>query len=182
MTACYAPPGVLITEGMILKYTLEVVNEANEPASVRLGIRGDGFRVRWDGPGFEYRSTSDLIHLDTKESRTFAMLYSSDGLDPDSAADNFLIREFFQIQFFREDTDRPYKVYGYAHSRCPGGEYRCDDEMLVYGSRQRLFVESPTRPFYLERDEDDLDLARIVITFVPSPESGAVSAVDTSLK
>ena len=38
---------------------------------------------------------------------------------------------------------------------------------------ESLFVESADRPFYLERDNDDSDLARIVITFVPSAEPDA---------
>ena len=40
------------------------------------------------------------------------------------------------------------------------------------GVREYLFVESADRPFYLERSKEDPDLARIVITFVPSVDDG----------
>ncbi len=121
------------------------------------------------------------MHLEGSETRSFAIRVSvsvsvaSVTDNPDSAADSYVVRNFASIEFFDEEADRPYKVYRYGYPRCPGGGHHCDDEMLVYGSRERLFVESPTRPFYLARDKDDLDLARIVITFVPSAESGVES-------
>ncbi|MDD9989992.1 MAG: hypothetical protein OXQ31_27240 [Spirochaetaceae bacterium] len=117
------------------------------------------------------------MHLEGNETRSFSISVAVASVtdSPDSAADSYVVRNFAGIEFFEEEADRPYKVYGYGYPRCPGGGYRCDDEMLVYGSQERLFVESPTRPFYLERDKDDLDLARIVITFVPNAESGVES-------
>ena len=48
-----------------------------------------------------------------------------------------------------------------------------DDDTLIFhrssdGATENLFVESPDRPFYLERDKEDPALGRLVITFVPS--------------
>ncbi len=59
-----------------------------------------------------------------------------------------------------------------------GRESECDgpggERDLVYtrsdGTKERLFVKSPERPFYLERDHDDGDVSRLVITFVPKAE------------
>ncbi len=95
---------------------------------------------------------------------------------------NVLVRLFSGIRFHEEGSEDPYRSYDYPHSRCvypvcrdPQHEYQSSD-----GTWERLFVESPDRPFYLERDEDP-ELARIVITFVPSAESGAERARDGSL-
>ena len=59
-----------------------------------------------------------------------------------------------------------------------------DDTLFYYydpadGVKEYLFVESPDRPFYLERDSDDPDLGRIVITFVPHPDDDADSGMDS---
>ena len=39
-------------------------------------------------------------------------------------------------------------------------------------------MRSPDRPFYLERDGEDPDLGRIVITFVPDVDAGSVAAAN----
>lgn len=39
-------------------------------------------------------------------------------------------------------------------------------------------MESPDRPFYLVRDKQDPELARVVITFVPSVEAGSGDVVE----
>ena len=39
-------------------------------------------------------------------------------------------------------------------------------------------MESPDRPFNLERDKEDTKLGRIVITFVPDAEGGTGDAVE----
>ena len=48
------------------------------------------------------------------------------------------------------------------------------ERALVYtrsdGMEERLFVESPERPFFFERDHEDGRLSRLVITFVPKGE------------
>ena len=46
------------------------------------------------------------------------------------------------------------------------------------GTTERLFVESPDRPFYLERDKEDPELGRLVITFVPGADAGSGDAVE----
>ncbi len=38
---------------------------------------------------------------------------------------------------------------------------------------ERLFVRSAARPFYLERDKQDGDLGRMVVTFVPGADAVA---------
>ena len=59
----------------------------------------------------------------------------------------------------------------------------CSDDTKSFrrhpdGVEELLFVESPDRPFYLERDKEDLDLGRIVITFVPDAGPSSVAAVN----
>ena len=79
--------------------------------------------------------------------------------------------------FFREGASQPYRSFVYLTRLCDGSSDSCSDERFYHrssnGTWERLFVESPDRPFYLQRDKDDPDLARIVITFVPSAEPGS---------
>ena len=57
-----------------------------------------------------------------------------------------------------------------------------DDTLVVHessdGTTEQLFLESPDRPFYLERDGDNRQLARVVITFVPNADETSGSAGD----
>ncbi len=97
----------------------------------------------------------------------------------DSAADNVLVRNFSLIEFYEMGADSPYIRYVYRSFSCGPDRYTVDDDTFcVYerrdGSKDRLFVKSPHRPFYLERDQEDLDLGRVVITFVPTPEDAIV--------
>ncbi len=100
---------------------------------------------------------------------------------------NELIRWFRGIRFYDGDSDTPYRSYEYPSRGC-GEDPMCwayvDDTLFYYydpadGVKEYLFVESPDRPFYLERDSDDPDLGRIVITFVPHPDDDADSGMDS---
>ena len=86
------------------------------------------------------------------------------------------VSAFKDIAFFYQGSEDPYKSYTYPASRC--GNAACSSVMhrSSDGTWENLFVESPDRPFYLERDGEESDLARIVITFVPTAESGSTGA------
>ena len=133
------------------EYDLEVVNEA-----------GDRVRIRLTG-------VSGVFDLNSRERRTFRLSV----LGPrDSHADNVLVRGIGGIEFFDAGAHVPYEIYRYGTSWCPGST---DDTRCVYdrsdGATDRLFVAAPDRPFYLQRDQENPDLARLVITFVPTSES-----------
>ncbi len=104
----------------------------------------------------------------------------------DSSIDNDLVRAFSHIGFFEENANAPYKSYDYPLRGCSDEvppDSDCSDAEWVSqghpgGTEERLFVESPDRPFYLERDSEDLDLGRVVITFVPDVDASAVDAVN----
>ncbi len=85
------------------------------------------------------------------------------------------------MYFYSSGSDVAYRGYVYLGFGCDVNLAACedpdDDTLVVHrssdGTPERLFVESPDRPFYLERDEKDRDLARLVITFVPSETLGS---------
>ncbi len=98
-----------------------------------------------------------------------------------SAEDNLYLVDFGRLMYYAE-SDHPYRSYVYRDSWCSVGAFKTcvdarDDTLWIHersdGTEERLFVKSPERPFYLERDKQDGDLARIVITFVPSPDEVA---------
>ena len=81
------------------------------------------------------------------------------------------------VHFFGPDSETPYTSYVYYAYACsdhvnvdcegPGSE-----ASMIYtrsdGATERLFVKSPERPFYLELNQDDGSVRKLVITFVPS--------------
>lgn len=144
-------------------FDLEVVNEASD--RVRIGIGG----VR------------GIFDLESTERRTFRLSV----LGPrDSPADNDLVRGVSRVAFYHADAVVPYEIHRYGTRWCPDSD---DDTLCVYdrfdGATARLFVKSPDRPFYLERDEENPDLGRLVITFVPGAESlDVVNATDQSAR
>ena len=90
-------------------------------------------------------------------------------------ADGRFVRDLREVYFYAEDGETPYKSYLYPGYRCDGDsncEGSGDDTTVIHlrsdGVRENLFVESAERPFYLERDDGDFDLGRIVITYTPS--------------
>lgn len=124
-----------------------------------------------------------VITLRSDEKRVFEV--SAFG-PRDSTKDNYLLRfSFGRISFFDENLDTPYRSYDYAVFGCrdarPGSD--CSDDMWTSymrpdGPEEQLFMESPDRPFYLERDSEDPDLGRIVITFVPDRDGGSGDSVN----
>ena len=161
-------------------WRLEVANEADESARVHIYVGSNSFM---DTP-LEQKSPfwSGIILLARGERRVYRMTLGPGRRD--SSEDNDALRLFGEIHFYDEDSDTPYRSYAYPSKGC-GEDPSCwewadDDTVFYYYDRddavvEYLFVESPDRPFYLERDSDDPDLGRIVITFVPSAEDGAES-------
>ena len=154
------------------EFFLEIVNEAIDPVSVQIGMKNSSFQIRAEDRPYGDERTGILV-LNSKEKRVFAL---HTYMDPPVDAGN--VRDFREIHFYDTGTDNPYKSYVYPGYTCGSGS-TCrdsgDDTLLVYlrsdGARERLFVASSDRPFYLERDKQDSDLARLVITFVPSADS-----------
>ena len=110
-----------------------------------------------------------MIILERGARETFEATVSIGGWDG-YLQNNTLVWAFTEIHFFEEGSDDPYRSYVYPIAQCePDCSYdRNIRHRSSNGTWERLFVESQDRPFYLERDRDDPDLARIVITFVPS--------------
>jgi len=132
-------------------YDLEVVNQAR--GRVRINVA----------------YVSGIFDLNSGERRTFRMSV----LGPrDSPADNDLVRNVATVEFYHANAVVPYEIHRYGTWWCPDSD---DDTLCVYrrydGATERLFVRSPDRPFYLERDKENPDLGRLVITFVPGAES-----------
>lgn len=118
--------------------------------------------------------------MDPGEKRTFEM---AGALGGDSDRDNLFLRLFRELHFYDAESDTPYRSYVYWPRRVirdPPDANPAVDEAILYersdGSMDRLFVRSPERPFYLERDKEDGDLGRLVITFVPSTDATAGGA------
>ena len=163
-------------------YYLEIANDAAEYAVVRVFL-GGSFKDLATGVRGPSGSGSGIISLRSDERRTFEVSVFG---PRDSAEDNNLVSSFGRIEFFEENLDTPYRGYYYPiGGGCgdvpPGSD--CSDDLRIYrrdpdGTEERLFVESPDRPFYLERDKEDPELGRIVITFVPSTVAGSGHVVN----
>ncbi len=179
VTACR---GGQPTVDHVARYHLEVANDAAESARVRVFLSDDSFKDITTDVRIPFGSGSGIMALRSGETRAFEMA----AFDlRDSAEDNDLVRAPFRIEFFEENSDAPYKSYDYPLAGCrdvaPGSG--CSDDAWVHqrhpdGTEERLFVKSPDRPFYLERDSKDSELARIVITFVPDADAGPVDALN----
>ena len=142
---------------------LEVVNESRQRARIRIAMRrGTSFLVPNEGNSdyFTSRRTSGIQDLDGGESITLAIM---------SLEGNRYSRHFRGIYFYDARGDNPHTSYQYETWWC--GPDFSDDTLCVFkrsdGAVEKLFVESPERPFYLERDKTDPGLARLVITYVP---------------
>ena len=91
--------------------------------------------------------------------------------------------EFREIFFYAPGAEKPFVGYADGHLGCLrawlyfGRDTPCMyDEGGALERRDSLFRESPDRPFYLERDADDEELGRLVITFVLGEDAaGAVT-------
>ena len=163
-TACWRPMGV--TDPAAL-WSLEVRNEASDRVRVAIGFRIPGISVSWDPDPYK-----NVIVLDSGESRRFD---AGSSLTIDSSEDNDEVLFLDRVEFYAPEADTPYRRYVYpSYHRCVRGrdETHCVHERAD-GTMERLFVKSPERPFYLELDKQDGDLARLVITFVPDAEPSA---------
>ena len=158
--------------GEAARYFLEVVNLATGSVKVNV-LAGAGF------VDARHRSWSGIFSLASDERRTFEMAIRG---VTDTAADNRYLRWFGRIRFYEANSDTHYRSYSY-HGECTPNCLGVDDDTLIVyrssdGTKERLFVESPDRPFYLERDTEDPDLGRLVITFVPEADTGSEDAVE----
>lgn len=157
----------------VARFFLEIVNESSERARVQIVMILTYFEI----PPKRIDRRSGVIDLESNGKMTFRMvqnLYVRD--PPDDVWDSVYIRWFKEAHFYDEDADSPYKSYVYESFECLG--FYCeepgDDTLVVHesadGTTEQLFLESPDRPFYLERDTEDPRLGRVVITFVPSAD------------
>jgi len=174
VTACRAPTKVEYSA----RYFLEVVNEAADSVRIHTHVGGQDFK---EIPAGVRRSRygSGIMALKSRQARAFEMTVFG---PRDSPADNNFLVAFSSIHFFAEDSDTPFRSYEYpVGGGCGEGRVgsNCSDDARTYrrhpdGFEERLFVESTDRPFYLERDGEDPELGRIVITFVPDMDAGSV--------
>lgn len=154
-------------------YSLEVVNGAGGPARVRLSAWGF----------INDALDSGIIVLESGETETFEVSSGPTGCHDSPQETNVLVRAFGTVEFFDQGRSEPYRTFRYNMYKCARAPSPCaSDEEYIHlsaaGTWERLFVESPDRPFYLERDEAVPDLARIVITFVPGVEDAGEGAVE----
>ena len=161
---------------MVISYVprgqfLEVINESRDRIRIQIAMRDDASFL-----ASGYRHSSGFLALDNDERTTLAM---SPGAGPRESAVNIrYIRLFAALHFYRLGAHTPYRSYVYDTWWC--GPDVTDDTSCVYyrrsdGAVDRLFERSPDRPFYLERDREDLNLARLVVTFEPSGVPGSES-------
>ena len=172
-------------------YSLEIVNKATEPVrvdvSITVGTFLDADPEQLTPEQRRSRSWSGIVTLGTGERSAFRIsVLGGEGLP--SNDDGELVRHFRTIRFFAANSDTPYRIYKYPFSGCRPAFCNDPDDDTSYahftsvgGPPEFLFVESPDRPFYLERDKDDLDLGRIAITFVPEAEPVAQESEGASV-
>lgn len=177
LASCEGPQGV---RDPIARFSLEVVNRASTAVRMQINM---GHSVSMP-KGRVPRGYTGILDLDKNAKQVFRG--GTLGAE-DSAADNQMVRGFEGIFFYEQGADIPYVAYTYRPNECTYAHASSivgDDTLCLYdiamvwwdygnseGAFDRLFVESPDRPFYLELDEEDHDLARLVIISVPSPES-----------
>ena len=168
------------SEEPIGRYRLEILNDADDGVRVQVDMWA---RFDWkadEGP--RYGDISGIFDLSAGEKRTFPMVA---GFGGDGRENNRLVSGFSAIMFYDKESEVPYASYAYQGTYgCGEGVFCWDldgdelDRALIHfrstdGREERLFVEDPDRPFYLERDREDRGLGRIVITFVPAEDADA---------
>lgn len=163
------------------RYFLEVANDAADRVRVRISMGSSDFLDRPSGQKSPFWIE---LELENGERTTLRMAASAGG---ETAARNILALLYFgEIHFLEANSSVAYRSYVYRYAGCEGDDRKCwesGDDTLIYhrrsdGTTERLVVESPERPFYLERDKNDPDLGRIVITFVPGATEGSGSTVE----
>lgn len=202
VTACRDPLSHVIEPPA--RFSLEVVNDSGEPIWVQIEIRNSEFPssryvdgILDDSLGRKATvalpvaprnscgrpsiARSPILALDTRESMVLpVMTYTSPcgAGSPRGDETNVFVRQFGSIHYL---GIAPVTSYVYWLTECIG--FFCshpgDDTMVLHvssdGTIEQLFLESSDRPFYLERDTENRQLARLVITFVPTPGSASVS-------
>ena len=149
---------------------LEVANETPDHVRVVIALKEASIVFDWNTDGTPHiGSETGLVALEGNEAREFDL----NGGPCEPGRDNWLATSFAEITFFDEGSTEPYRTYSYQLARC--GDEECSEERYIFlsadGTLEKLFVEAPYRPFYLETYKGWL--ARIVITFVPSAQDGA---------
>ena len=152
------------------RWNLELVNEAGARIRVALALGQHHSFLSPTG------KRGGIVVLDPGEKRAFVI---AAGLGQDTSEDNIGLTYFHELHFFDAASDTPYQSYVYLAHKYVRDAHGGDDVWLYErsdGAMERLFVRSPERPFYLERDKEDGDLGRLVITFVPSADATAGGA------
>ena len=178
VTACPVEPSGVARPGFTSdnlhapRYYLQVANESDDRVIVRIWLTDTAFELH-------ETLESGLIVLNGGEKASFLLFANSYACGSLPEEHNKLISSFNRVEFYDEDSAAPYRNYYYRMVRC-GARASTGDEYMHQSSTgiwENLFVESPDRPFYLERDQRNSYLARIVITFVPSAEADSASAL-----
>ena len=183
------------------RFSLEIVNDSAEPIWVEIELMSSEFLSPREADGIPDQSVgtnalfapatscgppsigrSPILALDRDESMTLAVkTYTAPcgAGSPGNDETNVFVRQFRAIHFL---GIAPVTSYEYRLTECIGFfcSYPGDDTLVVHTSSDRtthqLFLESPDRPFYLERDTDNPRLARVVVTFVPTPDRVSASS------
>ncbi len=126
---------------------------------------------------------SGLVVLESGEGREFPIDCPNVKLEWMTMKSGWLAPAFAEVAFFEDGSEEPYRSYSYEVSSC--GDDECSAQNYMYGSSDgrwdKLFVESPERPFYLEADESFPIMDRVVITFVPRAEDRAGISANRSV-
>lgn len=168
---CSCEDQPVVMECCIQGYSLEIVNATTDPIRVQV-VMAEG-----------YLDDRGTVELDAHGRMTLQVTRFVLGGRNDSSEDGVYVRELEAVYFSAEGAQLAYSGYVYLGFGCGVGLGECEDHVddtLVYhrlsnGKLERLFVESSDRPFYLERDEQNRDLGRLMITFVPNPALAARS-------
>lgn len=164
-----------------VEFSFEVINGASDRVRLQVAMmRGFVRDPEISTDDANYRSTSGILNFNSGERSTFSI--RGRFVDANHFPDNFYVGSVGTIRFYSSSADTVIASYIYEEFGCGVGLGSCDgavDDTLVFhrasdGTLERLFVESPDRPFYLERDRDDPDLGRLVITFSPRADQGGV--------
>ena len=165
--------GIIITDWGTSCY-LEVVNDTDENVFILAGFLGTGIS--------EDDGSSILIPPGGK-TKKYAILAS---LVPDLNPKNLILRTTYPwIRFYSSASkDELIIEYDYNYSECINPlavniwedwkNSQIPDEDFLFGEAvdsitEALFVPSPSRCVYLERDKDDSELGRLIISSVPQP-------------
>ena len=179
LTSCR--DGVVIVEpedafGCMADFSLEVVNNASDQIRIQIEMSDSDHwsETVFSADGSLHTRRSGIFNLDSNEKLRFSARSTFFGECGSPA--NFHLRDIGAVSFYEAGADIPYRGYVYLAFGCGVDLAACeefDDDTLIFhrssdGATENLFVESPDRPFYLERDKDDPALGRLVVTFVPS--------------